>query len=361
MSVFENADFDDHEQIIFCRDSSAGLSAIIAIHSTRLGPAAGGCRMYPYPTTEDALTDVLRLSRGMSYKNALAGLKLGGGKAVIIADPRGGRKQPLLTAFAKQLETLNGRYWTAIDVGVGVEDVALMSRDTRFVFCIVDERSGRRNPAVFTALGGFVAIEAVHAYLSGTMKFGGAEPESTNAPASSLQGARVAIQGLGQTGMDLCRRLTEAGARIIATDVNEQSIAEARARYNAEIVVPDAIYSQSVDIFAPCAMGAILNDKTIPRLKAKAVCGIANNQLAEPRHGQALKERGILYAPDYVVNAGGVIYGSDDIFKTHETSTAEAKIRGIGRVLCEIFDAAAAENSPTSEIADDIARQRMTT
>ena len=342
--VFDNPDFDDHEQVVFCRDARTGLQAIIAIHSTRLGPAAGGCRMYPYKTLEDALTDALRLSRGMSYKNALAGLKLGGGKAVVIADSRAAAKPQLLSAFAKHVQTLGGRYWTAIDVGVGVEDVAHMGRDTDFVFTLVDERSGRLNPAVFTALGGFVSIEATVEYVLG---------------ASDLNGTTFALQGLGQTGMDLCRRLTEAGATVIATDVNEAAIAEARDTYNATIVAPDDIYAQDADVFVPCALGAILNDDTIAQLKVKAVCGLANNQLAEPRHGNALQERGIVYAPDYVVNAGGVVYGSDDIFKTHDNSTAEATIRNIGHVLKEIFAQAEKTGRPTSDIADELARQRM--
>ena len=344
MSVFDHPDFDDHEQIIFCRDAGVGLSAIIAIHASRRGPAAGGCRMYPYATPDDALRDVLRLSRGMSYKNALAGLALGGGKAVIIADPRAGNKQPLLSAFAKQVQKLNGRYWTAIDVGVGVEDIAIMARDTDYVFCLTDERAGRLNPAVFTALGGFVALKATKARLTGT---------------DELAGTRIAIQGLGQTGMDLCRQVVEAGGTVIATDVNEGALSEARDRYGAVIVEPDEIYAADADIFAPCALGAVLNDETIPKLKAKAVCGVANNQLAAPRHAAMLQARGILYAPDYVVNAGGVIYGSDDIFKTHDNSEAETKVRAIRDMLTEIFDTAASAGRTTADVADELARRRM--
>lgn len=342
--VFDNPAFDDHEQVVFCRDPAADLQAIIAIHSTRLGPAAGGCRMYPYKTLEAALTDVLRLSRGMSYKNALAGLKLGGGKAVVIADSNAANKPKKLSAFAKHVQTLAGRYWTAIDVGVGVEDVAHMARDTDFAFTLVDERSGRLNPAVFTALGGFVSLEATVKHVLGR---------------DDMQGVRFAIQGLGQTGIDLCRRLTEAGGIVVATDIDDDAIATARDRYGATIVGPDEIYAQDVDVFVPCALGAILNDTTIPQLKAKAVCGLANNQLAEARHGAALMQRGIVYAPDYVANAGGVVYGSDDIFKTHDNSQAENTIRAIGGVLLEIFKRAELDKRPTSEVADEMARQRM--
>lgn len=341
--VFDNPAFDDHEQVVFCSEPTTGLHAIIAIHSSKLGPAAGGCRMYPYPTTEDALTDVLRLSRGMTYKNALAGLKLGGGKAVIIADSRSPDKARLLTAFARHVQNLAGRYWTAIDVGVGVRDVAHMSKKTDYTFTLVDKAAGRLNPAVFTALGGFVSIEATVRHLFARR---------------DMAGLRFALQGLGQTGMDLCRRLTEAGAHVIATDVSAAATAKASKTYGAEIVAPDAIYSQDVDIFVPCALGAIINDDTVPQLKARAVCGLANNQLAEPRHGAALQERGILYAPDYVVNAGGVIYGADDIFKSHAESQAEAKIRAIGNTLSRIFRRAEREGRPTSDIADEMARQR---
>ena len=342
--VFDNPAFGDHEQVVFCSDAATGLRAIIAVHSTRLGPAAGGCRMYPYATIEDAVTDVLRLSKGMSYKNAMAGLKLGGGKAVVIADSAAANKPKLLSAFAKQVQALNGRYWTAIDVGVGVDDVARMAHDTDFAFTLVDEAAGRLNPAVFTALGGYVSIEATvrHAMRR-----------------DSLSGVRFALQGLGQTGMDLCRRLCEAGGKVIATDVNDAAVAVAKQQYGIDAVEPDDIYSVEADVFVPCALGAILNDDTIPRLKVKAVCGLANNQLAEARHGKTLQERGITYAPDYVVNAGGVIYGSDDIFKTHDHSYAEEKIRGIGKVLVNIFARSENESRATSDIADEMARARI--
>ena len=343
-TVFDSPAFDDHEQVVFCRDTQTDLRAIIAVHSTRLGPAAGGCRMYPYASFEDALTDALRLSRGMSYKNALAGLRLGGGKAVVIADSRAPTKPQLLSSFARHVQSLAGRYWTAIDVGVGVDDVAHMARDTDFVFTLVDEESGRLNPAVFTALGGYVSIEATINKLFGS---------------PSLAGRSFAIQGLGQTGMDLCRRLTEAGANVVATDVNNTACESAHASYGAKIVEPDAIYTQDVDVFVPCALGAIINDETVPQLRARAVCGLANNQLASPHHGEALQQRGIVYAPDYVVNAGGVIYGSDDIFKTHDTSEAENKIRAIGDVLLDIFTQAEKTGKPTSDVADEMARRRM--
>ena len=342
--VFDNSAFDHHEQVVFCSDAATGLRAVIAIHSSRLGPAAGGCRMYPYATIEEAVTDVLRLSKGMSYKNALAGLKLGGGKAVVIADSRAANKPLLLSAFARHVQALNGRYWTAIDVGVGVDDVAHMSRDTDFTFTLVDERAGRLNPAVFTALGGYVSIEAtVHHVLK----------------REQLTGVRFAIQGLGQTGIDLCRRLSEAGGKVIATDVNAEAVDNAKSNYGIEAVAPEDIYGVEADVFVPCALGAVVNDDTIAQFKVKAICGLANNQLAEPRHGQVLQERGIAYAPDYVVNAGGVIYGSDDIFKTHDRSEAEGKIRGIGQVLVEIYQRAEALGKATSDVADDMARARM--
>ncbi|MGI9521840.1 MAG: Leu/Phe/Val dehydrogenase [Hyphomicrobiaceae bacterium] len=343
-AVFDTPAFDNHEQVIFCSDASTGLQAIIAIHATSLGPAAGGCRMYPYETPQMALNDALRLSRGMSYKNALAGLKLGGGKAVIIADPNAPDKSQLLTAFARHVQTLGGRYWTAIDVGVGVDDVALIARETNYVFCRVDERSGRLNPATYTALGGFVGLKTSVRHALGR---------------DDLVGVRFALQGLGQTGFDLCQRLIEAGGSVVASDVDQSTTERAHRSLGVAIVDPQEIYDQAADVFVPCALGAILNDSTIPRLKVRVVCGLANNQLAEPRHGQLMLDRGIVYAPDYVVNAGGVIYGSDDIFKTHDTSQAETLIAGIDGVLSDIFCTSDRTRRPTSEIADELARSRM--
>ncbi|MGI9379758.1 MAG: Leu/Phe/Val dehydrogenase [Methyloligellaceae bacterium] len=340
MTPFENEHFDNHEQIIFCSDKASGLRGIIAIHSTRLGPAAGGCRMYPYESTEAALTDALRLSRGMSYKNALAGLQLGGGKSVIIGNPRSSDKPEILRAFGRHIQSLQGRYWSAIDVGISAADVAIMNEETEFVFSLVDPARGRQDTALSTALGGFVSIKACVKHRLGK---------------EDLSGVKVAVQGVGKTGMDICRQLAEEGAVIVVSDINENAVVEAAQKYGASAVSPDKIYEQQVDVFVPCAMGAIINDETLPKLKASIVCGLANNQLAENRHGRALMERNILYAPDYVVNAGGMLYASDDIFGINDPAQSEQKIRNIYNTLLGIFARAEKENLPTSEIADKMA------
>ncbi len=340
MTPFECPDFDNHEQVIFCSDRDTGLQAIIAIHSTRLGPAAGGCRMYPYATIDVALTDALRLSKGMSYKNALAGLPLGGGKSVIIADPSAPDKAESLRAFAAHVQSLSGRYWTAIDIGVGADDIAVMGQKTEFVFSGVNERNGREDTAMATAHGGFVAIKAAVRHKLGR---------------DDLKGVKVAIQGVGKTGMDICRQLTESGADVIVADLNQKAVEFAVRTYNATAVSPDQIYSQDVDVFSPCAMGASINDATLESIKAKIICGLANNQLAEARHGIALKRKGILYVPDYVANCGGMLYASDDIFRINEPAAAFERIQNIASTLQEIFRKSDLTNRSTAEIADEMA------
>ncbi len=344
MTVFNHPDFDNHEQVMFCRDADAGLTAIIAIHSTALGPAAGGCRMYPYASADDALADVLRLSRGMSYKNAMAGLPLGGGKCVIIADPTKPEKPGLLRAFGRHVQSLGGRYWTAIDVGVSPEDIDVLGETCEYVFCQASAYPDGFNPSLFTALGGFTAIKAVAAHLWAN---------------DDLTGRRVAIQGCGATGADLARRLHDAGAELILADVNDIAVQKVVEAYGARAVDPAVIHAQEVDIFAPCALGAILNDASIPELKAKAICGLANNQLAEARHGAALRDRGIVYAPDYIVNGGGVTGAAARIFSNPTMEQSEARILEIYGTLKEVLAKAAAKGAPTSEVADDLARERI--
>ncbi len=344
MPVFDHPEFDDHEQVLFCRDADAGLTAIIAVHNTNLGPAAGGCRMHPYASTEDALSDVLRLSKGMSYKNAMAGLPLGGGKCVIVADPGRADKPDLLRAFGRHVQTLGGRYWTAIDVGVSPADIDILGETCDYVFTQASAYPQGFNPSLFTALGGFTAITSVAAHLWGD---------------ASLKGKRVAIQGCGATGADLARRLHEAGAGLVVADVNAAAAEAVATRYEAEIVDPEAIHTQDVDIFAPCALGAILNDASIPEIKAKAICGLANNQLAKPRHGETLRDQNIIYAPDYIVNAGGVTGAAARIFSEPTMAESEDRIRGIFGTLAEILDIAAKRGAPTSEIADELARARI--
>jgi leucine dehydrogenase len=344
MSLFTHPEFDHHEQVLFCHDPAWDLSAIIAVHSTALGPAAGGCRMYPYASTEAALTDVLRLSRGMSYKNAVAGLPLGGGKCVIIADPARPDKADLLRAFSRHVQSLGGRYWTAIDVGVGPEDADVLAENCDFIFARASQYPAGFNPSLFTALGGFTGVQAVAAHVWGR---------------TDLGGLRVAIQGLGATGRDLARQLHEAGAELIVADVQDQAVRHVVDNYGARSVDPNAIHAHDVDVFAPCAMGAVINDDTLPQIKAKAICGLANNQLAEPRHGEQLNALGIVYVPDYVVNSGGMLGASRTIFSDSGPDASRTAILGLHDTILAILDSAKTEGLPSSVVADQMARARI--
>jgi leucine dehydrogenase len=342
--LFEHGEFDGHEQVVFCHDAATGLRGIIAIHSTALGPAAGGCRMYPYASDDDALTDVLRLSRGMSYKNAMAGLPLGGGKTVIVADPALSVKPDLLRAMAGFVQELGGRYWTSIDVGVGPADADVLAERCDFVFGRASEFPDGFNPSEFTARGGLAGIRAVARNVLDR---------------SDVSGVRVAVQGAGSAGGRLCRLLHEAGAELVVADVDEGAVAAAVADYGATAVDPAEIHAQDVDVFAPCALGAVLNDATVPEIRARAVCGLANNQLAEPRHGLALHERGITYVPDYVVNAGGMIGASGAILGRHDHEGALRKIEGLEATIGETLSEAASSGRAPFEVADELARARI--
>ena len=344
MSVFEHPEFDHHEDVVFCHDAETGLVGIIAIHSTALGPAAGGCRMYPYASIDDALTDVLRLSRGMSYKNSAAGLPLGGGKCVIVADPTRPDKADLLRAMAEHVQTLGGRYWTAIDVGMTPADADILAERSDYVFTRASQYPDGFNPSHFTALGCFSAIRAVAKH---------------DFDRDDLTGLRVAVQGVGSTGRDLARRLHEAGAELVVADVNAAAVEDVVASFGATADDPATIHAADVDIFAPCALGAILNDATIPELRAKAVCGMANNQLAEPRHAEMLKDRGITYVPDYVANAGGIMGSSTVIFTTPDRDEAMERIAGLYDTVLAILEQADAEDRLPCEIADERALARM--
>ena len=343
MSVFSSKDFDGHEQVVFCNDSDTSLKAIIAIHNRKLGPALGGCRMYPYANDEEALRDVLRLSRGMTYKSALAGLPLGGGKAVIIGDPFTGKSEARMRAMGRFIESLGGRYIGAEDSGTGVEDIQWMARETAHVAGFRERctTAGPRNgdPSPSTAYGVFVGIRAavLHALNS-----------------TRLDGVKVAIQGLGHVGMHLAERLHNAGARLWVCDPVAARVREAQERFGAVTVS----LAQEVDVFAPCAMGAVINDRTLPQLKARIIAGAANNQLDENRHALELHRRGILYAPDYVINAGGII---DIYFEIQgDDEVAEmVKLEEIGDTLSEIFAEARETGRTTAEIADRIAERRF--
>jgi len=347
MAVFSLSDFADHEQVVFVSDDKSGLKAIIAVHNSNLGPALGGCRMWPYASEEEAIRDVLRLSRGMTYKSAMANLKLGGGKSVIIGNPRTHKTPELLAAFARALEQLNGRYIAAEDSGTSVADMKYMTQFTRHVAGIHDKpsdagtRSGDPSPA--TAYGTFIGIKAAVKERLGR---------------DSLEGLRVAVQGVGNVGFDLARQLKAAGAQLWVTDIHREPLLQAGKELGATVVAPEEVFGLDVDVFAPCALGAILNDSTIPQLKAQVVAGAANNQLAEARHGAELMKRGILYAPDYVINAGGII----DVYHERigfDRAALIKHIEGIEDNLMEIFERARKEERPTGEVADAIAEERF--
>ncbi len=340
MSVFSEVDFDTHEQVLFCHDASVGLFGIIAIHNTNLGPAAGGCRMFPYESTDAALKDVLRLSKGMSYKNALAGLPLGGGKCVIIGDPSRPDKSDLLKAFSKHVQSLGGRYWTAIDVGVGPKDADILAKNCDYIFARASQYPEGFNPSNFTALGGFTGIKAVVKHLW----------EKDN-----LNGIKVAIQGLGATGSILSRHLYEAGAQLFVADIDKKAIKFVVENYGAKEVPPNEIHGAEVDIFAPCAMGGIINNQSIPEIKARAICGLANNQLASENHGVLLMEKGITYVPDYVVNAGGMMGAGTRIFSQPTMKDSKNRVLGLYDTILNLLQQASKNKRPTSEVADKMA------
>lgn len=342
--IFNHLEFDGHEEVIYCHDDSLGLKAIIAIHSSQLGPAAGGCRMYPYDSEQAALTDVLRLSKGMTYKNAVAGLPLGGGKSVIIADPSCSNKTELLQAFSYHVQQLNGRYWTAVDVGVGPHDADVMAENCDYIFARASQYEPGFSPSSFTSLGGFIGIKAAVASCYGRQ---------------DLTGLKVAVQGLGATGFDLSRQLHEAGAELFVADVRADVVDLVVEQFGAVAVSPDAIHAQEVDVFAPCAMGAVLNPNTIVDLKAKVVCGLANNQLATEQIGLELQQRGIVYVPDYVVNAGGMMGASRVIYTTPSREVAKQSIHTLYDTIFTILERAKTEGICTTEIANDMAKCRI--
>lgn len=343
MDIFELIQEADHEQVVFCHDDRSGLKSIIAIHDTTLGPALGGTRMWPYGSTDEALIDVLRLSEGMTYKAAVAGLALGGGKAVIIGDPRTDKTEALLRAHGRFVDTLGGRYITAEDVGITVEDMEHVYRETSYVTGIRSSPHGSGDPSPVTAYGVYWGIKAACLHRLGS---------------DALEGVRVAVQGAGNVGFHLCENLAEEGVVLTITDIDPRRVERTVESFGAEPVDPDSIYDVDCDVFAPCALGAILNDETIPRLRCRIVAGGANNQLEEDRHGGALAERRILYAPDYVINAGGLInvYGE---LRGYDAETAKRKAREIYDTLLSIFRIAEDEGLPTSQAADRLARQRL--
>lgn len=343
MEVFSYLRERGHEELLFCQDQPSGLKAVIAIHDTTLGPALGGCRMWPYAEEKDAVLDALRLAEGMTYKHAAMGLDFGGGKAVIIGDPRRDKSEALFRAFGKFVQSLGGRYITAEDVSVTAGDLELVARETGFVVGLPG-RSGDPSPA--TAFGVFQGMKACALHVFGD---------------ESLAGRTVAIQGMGHVGRHLARYLKEAGARLLITDIFADCVQEVVRELGAAAVAPDDIYEVEADIFAPCALGGVVNDDTVPRLRCRIVAGSANNQLAGPQHGRMLRDRGILYAPDYVINGGGVINVADEFGPggyNHDRSYA--RVATIYDKIRDIIRLAGEENLPTNEAADLLAGRRIT-
>ncbi|MGB7926180.1 MAG: Glu/Leu/Phe/Val dehydrogenase [Pyrinomonadaceae bacterium] len=340
MQIVEKQIEGDHERVVSCLDEASGYHGLIAIHSTALGPAVGGTRFWNYASEEEAITDALRLARGMSYKNAFAGIPFGGGKSIIIGDGGSVNRELIFRAHGRFVETLGGRYVTAEDVGTSTSDMEYVRMETQHVAGL-EGRSG--DPSPVTAHGVFMAIRA-----SAKFRWG----------ADDLAGRTVAIQGCGNVGYYLAKELHDAGARLIATDANQERLRRVHEEFDAVAVPTDEIYSAGADIFAPCALGGIINDQTISQLKVEIVAGAANNQLLEARHGAALEDRAILYAPDYVANAGGIINGCRELLGWEQSYTLN-RVREIYDKLLMIFEMAKTEKIPTSEAADRLAERRL--
>ncbi len=341
MKVFDEISKLGHEQLVLCSDDSAGYRGIIAIHDTTLGPALGGTRFWNYASDDEAIVDALRLARGMTYKNAVAGLNLGGGKSVIMGDNRTSKREMIFRAHGRFVESLGGRYVTAEDVGTSTADMDFVHMETDYVAGLAN-KSG--DPSPVTARGVFRAIEA-----SAKHKWG----------SSSLEGKTITVQGLGNVGTYLCRELSAVGAKLIVTDIRPERVKKAVEEFGAKAVDGDAIYDTKADIFAPCALGAILNDQTIPKLKVDVVCGGANNQLHEPaKHGEMLEKRGILYAPDFVANAGGVI----NVYSELAGWSPERSLRkadAIFETILGVYQIAKEEGVFTYDAADKLAERRI--
>ena len=342
--VFGQMSFDDHEQIVFCNDKDTGLKAIIGIHNSVMGPALGGTRMFNYSNEWEALNDVLRLSRGMTFKSAITGLNIGGGKAVIIGDAKTQKTPELMRKFGEFVHSLSGRYITAEDVGMETADMDIERDVTPYVTGISEERGGAGNPSPVTAFGVYMGMKA-----AAKQQFG----------SDVLTGKKVLVQGIGHADEALVEYLTKEGALVTISDINEERLYEVGQKYNATVYTGTDVYAEEVDIYAPCAMGATINDATIHKIKAKVIAGAANNQLAnEVVHGAILQERGILYAPDFLINAGGIInvyaelahYGKAEIM---------AKTENIYNTTLEIFDFAIANKMTTHQAALTIAQQRI--
>ena len=342
MDVFDRIGDEDYEQVVFCHDRATGLRAVIAIHSTRLGPSLGGTRYHPYATEDAAVEDVLRLSKGMTYKSAVAGLDLGGGKAVILGDPRS-KTEPLLRAYGRFVNSLGGRYITAEDVGTTQADMDLILRETPFVTGVSQSLGGSGDPSAATAQGVLFAMRAVATFL-----WGGA----------SLEGRSVVVSGVGKVGYNLVRHLVEERAVVTVSDVDPAAYDRAATDFEVAVVPPEKAHALECDIFSPCALGGVLSAATIPELRCAAVVGSANNQLLDQDCARLLEEAGVLYAPDYVVNAGGIINVAEEL-RGYDRDRAEGQIRRIFDTTAAVLAAAAAEGTTTVAAADRLAERRL--
>ncbi|HUS61656.1 MAG TPA: Glu/Leu/Phe/Val dehydrogenase dimerization domain-containing protein [Acidimicrobiales bacterium] len=344
MNIFERVNRDDYEQVVFCHNREAGLKAVIAIHSTKLGPSLGGTRYYPYGSEDQAVEDVLRLSRGMTYKSAAAGLDLGGGKAVIIGDPARDKTETLLRAFARFVDSLGGRYITAEDVGTTQSDMDMIRRETRFVTGVSQSLGGSGDPSEATAYGVLHGMKATAKHLWGE---------------ASLEGRHVCITGVGKVGYGLLRHLIEERARVTVADVSQTAVDRAVSDFGVEAVEVEKSHAIECDIWSPCALGGALNAITIPELSCRAVVGAANNQLADAASMEALTAQGVTYAPDYIVNAGGVINISEEL-RGYNKERAYGNVRRIYDTTLMVLETARASSISTAAAADHVAERRMT-
>ncbi|CAM1367825.1 Glu/Leu/Phe/Val family dehydrogenase [Tenacibaculum soleae] len=342
--VFGQLSFDNHEQIVFCNDEDTGLKAIIGIHNTTLGPALGGTRMWQYKSEWDALNDVLRLSRGMTYKSAITGLNLGGGKAVIIGDAKTQKNDALMRKFGEYVNSLSGKYITAEDVGMETRDMDIIREVTPHVTGVSEAIGGSGNPSPVTAYGVYMGMKAAAKYRFGT---------------ENLDGKKVLVQGVGHVGETLVKHITDEGAQVILNDINEARLEELSKKYGANVVLGNDIYGLDIDIYAPCALGATVNDHSISQLKAKVIAGAANNQLAnELKHGTLLREKGIAYAPDFLINAGGIINVYAEV-AGYDKAESLKRTENIYNTTLDIFNLAEKESITTHQAAFNIAQARI--
>lgn len=343
--IFDLMETHDYENIFFCQEKSLGLKAIIAIHDTTLGPAAGGIRMWPYESEAEALKDVLRLSRGMTYKCAAAGASYGGGKCVVIGDPKRDKTEARLRALGRFINRLDGLFITGVDVGTTPEDMLVIRQETPFVVTVPEAWGGPGDSSQATAYG---VVQGIRASLK----------EIYGSP--DLQGRTIALQGTGAVGKHALKYLVEAGAIVTIADIDQDRASLVAAEYNLPIVSPEEIHSLSTDVYCPCALGNVLNDQTIPELRCKIVCGSANNQLGEERHGDLLQQRGILYAPDYIVNTGGLLAGLDSLNPGgFNRQRAMEQVSRLYDAMENIIAISKAQNIPTYRAADVLAEQRI--